>query len=241
MGYFVCTRIDYFPEGLESDSSTDSEGKILQVVRASSAFPILALIVQTIATIVCFVGHYRKHKVHLILIAGVLSVLAGLCSIVGLFIYISSVSEEYASKARPRSAISDPTFYYHYGWSFWLAVSSFTLTEAAGVLSVYLYVSRHRHVIKKHVDSRKHVDAFPRLRSDSGSQDMYRLTRNQHDYYSAPHLQASDYSTDSSRDIGMSLLNSTERHPSRKLYMPRRERRLPRQHSFETVRKTTPV
>ncbi|XP_070579889.1 voltage-dependent calcium channel gamma-7 subunit-like isoform X1 [Ptychodera flava] len=245
-GFPSCKTIDHFPADKVSDTSEKPGDRIFDYIRASSAFPILSLALQFAATVVCFWAHFRKHRLHLTLTAGVLSVLAGLCSIVGLLMYISNVSDEYGSKARPKSAYSDQTFFYKYGWSFMLAVSSFTLTELAGVLLVYLHISRHKHTIRKHLEARTHhVDEYPRLRSRSWSgsktQDLCQsLTYSQYDSSTAE-LGDPNVTTDSTTDFSMSLLNASEGNYLPKRPVHKQDGRLSRPYSFETVRKTTPV
>ncbi|KAG7254327.1 hypothetical protein CRUP_014155 [Coryphaenoides rupestris] len=64
---------------------------------------------------------------------------AGLSLVVGLVLYISSINDEVMN--RPRE--SEHFFHYRYGWSFTCAAASFLLKEAAGVMSVYLFMKRY--------------------------------------------------------------------------------------------------
>ena len=66
----------------------------------------------------------------------------GLCTLVGVILYISSITGEVGNK--PRASIEEPKFEYDYGSSFFMAVGSFVLTELSGVLSVYLYISKYK-------------------------------------------------------------------------------------------------
>ena len=67
---------------------------------------------------------------------------SGLCTLVGIILYIGSITGEVGNK--PRATIETPKFEYHYGSSFIMSVGSFILTEFSGVFSVYLYMSKHK-------------------------------------------------------------------------------------------------
>ncbi|KTF76037.1 hypothetical protein cypCar_00029268 [Cyprinus carpio] len=59
--------------------------------------------------------------------------------VVGLVLYISSINDEMLNRTKTNEAY----FSYKYGWSFAFAAVSFLLTEAAGVMSVYLFMKRY--------------------------------------------------------------------------------------------------
>ena len=84
--------------------------------------------------------------------------LSGLCTLIGIILYIGAITEEAGNKSK--SSVDGPNFHYWYGASFVLTVTSFTTAELTGVLSVYLYISRHKHAYRKKVK---------RLTSGSGS------------------------------------------------------------------------
>ena len=74
-------------------------------------------------------------------------VFPGLCTLIGIIIYISAITEEAGSK--PKSSIDDQKFFYYYGPSFAMTVGSFISSELTGVLSVYLYIVRYKSVYRK--------------------------------------------------------------------------------------------
>jgi hypothetical protein len=74
---------------------------------------------------------------------------AGLCTLIGIILYIGAITEEAGNKSK--SPVDGPNFHYWYGASFVLTVTSFTSAELTGVLSVYLYISRHKHAYRKKV------------------------------------------------------------------------------------------
>jgi len=71
----------------------------------------------------------------------------GLCTLIGIIIYISAITEEAGSKPRP--TMDEPKFQYSYGPSFAMTISSFVSSELTGVLSVYLYIVQYQHAYHK--------------------------------------------------------------------------------------------
>ena len=86
---------------------------------------------------------------------------SGLCTLVGIILYIGSITEEVGNK--PRASIEEPKFIYTYGSSFIMAVGSFVLTELSGVFAVYLYITRHKQAQRKKMQALKaqHNDRGP--------------------------------------------------------------------------------
>jgi len=74
---------------------------------------------------------------------------AGLCTLIGIILYIGAITEEAGNKGK--SSMDGPSFQYWYGASFVLTVLSFTTAELTGVQAVYLYISRHKHAYRKKV------------------------------------------------------------------------------------------
>lgn len=72
----------------------------------------------------------------------------GLCTLVGIILYIGSITEEVGSKGKPSGDEKAP-FKYNYGASFIMTVCSFVLTELSGVFSVYLYITRYKQKHRK--------------------------------------------------------------------------------------------
>lgn len=113
-----------------------------------------------------------------------LSMFSGLCTLVGIILYIGSITGEVGNK--PRASIEEPRFLYDYGSSFFMAVGSFVLTELSGVFSVYLYISKHKlsqrvkrlalksdHNDRNHQAAR-HIRRAPRENSQDRSQSRDR-------------------------------------------------------------------
>uniref|UniRef100_A0A673L110 Voltage-dependent calcium channel gamma-5 subunit-like n=1 Tax=Sinocyclocheilus rhinocerous TaxID=307959 RepID=A0A673L110_9TELE len=84
-------------------------------------------------------GAIRPQRTILAFISGIFFILSGLSLVVGLVLYISSINDEMLNRTKTNEAY----FSYKYGWSFAFAAVSFLLTEAAGVMSVYLFMKRY--------------------------------------------------------------------------------------------------
>ncbi|XP_074649352.1 voltage-dependent calcium channel gamma-5 subunit-like [Tubulanus polymorphus] len=140
-----CSYIKYF-------SSFDTAGlehteTILLSMRRSTIFPLIGLLLLLFGEVVSFLGHCTHKNEVLTFVAGIMFVVSGLCVLIGIILYIVSISNE-AVDTKPRSG-GPPEFSYEYGSSFMMTISSFILSELGGVLSVYLYISRHKHAYRK--------------------------------------------------------------------------------------------
>ncbi|XP_052831847.1 voltage-dependent calcium channel gamma-5 subunit-like [Octopus bimaculoides] len=141
-----CRYIEYFTGESDRDGLAPTDA-ILLSMKTSTIFPLASLLVLLVGGIICFVGHCNTRRNRLTFFGGILFVLAGLSSLIGIILYIGSITQEVGNK--PKASVETPAFIYNYGSSFMMAVGSFALTELSGVLSVYLYISRHRHIQRK--------------------------------------------------------------------------------------------
>ena len=103
---------------------------------------------------------------------------AGLCTLIGVIIYISAITEE-ASSSKPKSSLDEAKFRYRYGPSFGMTVCSFVCCELTGVLAVYLCIVQFRHnrykrqqmqriaVVEAYSNDRRHSLLRPDLDEDS--------------------------------------------------------------------------
>ncbi|CAL1531570.1 unnamed protein product, partial [Lymnaea stagnalis] len=177
-----CSYIEYFTdEDREGLGPTDA---ILLNIRQATMFPLVSLLILLIGGIMCFIGHCNDNRKILTFVSGILFVLAGLCTLVGIILYIGSITGEVGNK--PRASIEEPRFLYDYGSSFFMAVGSFVLTELSGVFSVYLYISKHKHsqrvkrlALKAEHNDRnhqaaRHIRRLPRENSRERSQSRDR-------------------------------------------------------------------
>jgi len=179
----------------------------------------------------------------------------GLCTLVGIILYIGSITEEVGNK--PKVSLEDSQFGYNYGASFFMAVGSFVLTEMSGVFSVYLYITRYKNAQKKkrlqalkaesNANDRnsqpwRHKRSRPQTRDRSQSRERSRdtsLSRSESYYTYTPISETtcashelSNYSfpNDTSRNT-LSTTTIAETHaPRESLYSP-----------TDYLRKTTPV
>lgn len=172
---------------------------------------------------------------------------SGLCTLVGIILYIGSITEEVGNK--PRASIEEPKFTYNYGSSFIMAVGSFILTEFSGVFSVYLYVTKHKYSQQKKTKQALKVDGNDRAnhwrarkprsgsRERGPSREQSRDTSASRSESYFTYTPISDTSHELSnynfqRDISRNTISTTaELHVPKELPPP----------SIDIVRRTTPV
>ena len=187
--------------------------------------------------------------------------LTGLCTLVGIILYIGAITEEVGSKAS--SPPDDPKFQYTYGSSFMMTVASFILTELSGVLSVYLYISRHKHAYRKkqerltmiEANERPHHRHHPHRRSRSHSRehsrDHSRDNSPSHSDSYFTYTTVSDTSKEMSnytlgRDVSRHTISTTaDTHLSKDQSLHSMDRldrhSMDRLDRLDTLRRTTPV
>ena len=172
---------------------------------------------------------------------------AGLCTLIGIILYIGAITAEVGSK---KSGMSDePRFQYSYGSSFMMTVGSFIVSELTGVLSVYLYISRHKHAYRKkqerlsmmvETNERPHHGRYRRPRSHDRSRDPSRDNSPSHSDTYYTYTPVSDTSKEMSnytlgRDVSRHTISTTA------------DTHLTKDHSIhsvrdlDTFRRTTPV
>ncbi|CAH1793400.1 unnamed protein product [Owenia fusiformis] len=148
-----CKYISYFSSGDREDKTTTE--LVIDAMRRSTIFPVIALLVILLAVILCFLGHCNQKKKVLTFLSGIFFVVGGLLVLIGIILYIGAITEE--SGTKPKGTLNGPRFKYEYGTSFMLCVGAFALTELSGVLSVYLYISKHKHAYRKKQEQLKHL------------------------------------------------------------------------------------
>ncbi|XP_037328769.2 voltage-dependent calcium channel gamma-5 subunit isoform X2 [Pungitius pungitius] len=133
-----CFTIEYvMPTTLQLTS--ESTVSVLKMIRSATPFPLVSLFFMFIGFVLSNIGHIRPHRTILAFVSGIFFILSGLSLVVGLVLYISNINDEMLNRTRTNEAY----FSYKYGWSFAFAAISFLLTEAAGVMSVYLFMKRY--------------------------------------------------------------------------------------------------
>ena len=172
---------------------------------------------------------------------------AGLCTLVVIILYIGAITEEVGGK---KSSTSDPKFRYYYGTSFMLIISSFIVSELTGVLSVYLYISRHKHAYKKkqermtmlEANERPQLTRYRRSRSHSGERGREYSRDN------SPAHSDSYYTYTPVSDTSKEMSNYTlPRDTSRHTISTTADTHISKDHSVHSVRdmdslrRTTPV
>ncbi|XP_068607206.1 calcium channel, voltage-dependent, gamma subunit 5a [Brachionichthys hirsutus] len=133
-----CFTIEYvMPTNVQMTS--ESTVSVLKMIRSATPFPLVSLFFMFIGFVLSNIGHMQPHRTILAFISGIFFILSGLSLVVGLVLYISNINDEMLNRTKTNEAY----FSYKYGWSFAFAAISFLLTEAAGVMSVYLFMKRY--------------------------------------------------------------------------------------------------
>ena len=184
--------------------------------------------------------------------------ISGLCTLVGIILYIGSITEEVGNK--PKVSLEDTQFSYYYGSSFMMAVGSFALTEMSGVFSVYLYITRYKHSQRKkrqqalkteqndRIQNWRHKRSRPQTRDRSQSRDRDRsrdtsLSRSESYYtytpisdttYTSHELSNFSFPKDASRNT-LSQTTVAETHNFKENAQPYPNT------NYDYFRKTTPV
>ncbi|ESO09520.1 hypothetical protein HELRODRAFT_190537, partial [Helobdella robusta] len=98
-----CSYIPYL-RYMEREDLKPSESVLRQLsLRRASMFPIASLIILLVGEVACFIGQCTRRNV-LTFISGILFVIGGLCTLIGVIVFISAVTEE-ASSSRPKSTL----------------------------------------------------------------------------------------------------------------------------------------
>ncbi|KAK3557032.1 hypothetical protein QTP70_024244, partial [Hemibagrus guttatus] len=120
-------------------NSSSEVSPVVQMIRSATPFPLVSLFFMFIGFVLSNIGHIRPHRTIFAFVSGIFFILSGLSLVVGLVLYISNINDEMLNRTKTNEAY----FSYKYGWSFAFAAISFLLTEAAGVMSVYLFMKRY--------------------------------------------------------------------------------------------------
>lgn len=117
------------------------QSSLPDAITRSTPFFLLSGIALLISYAVLIVAMCAPHQHHVYFFtSGILFIISGLIMLIGLIMYISIFKAEIGSKLRPRSPLQAPLFTFEYGQSFCLFVVGFILTEAVGVLNVFLFI-----------------------------------------------------------------------------------------------------
>uniref|UniRef100_UPI00358F05BC voltage-dependent calcium channel gamma-2 subunit-like isoform X2 n=1 Tax=Myxine glutinosa TaxID=7769 RepID=UPI00358F05BC len=131
----VCKTIDHFDD--DSDPKDMAE-YLLRIMRASSVFPILSVLLLFMGSCCITAGEMNRAWHNVALGAGIAMVAAGLSNIIGIIVYISSNSGD--------PNLSDPANkQYSYGWSFYFAALSFFIAESLGAWLVHVFMGAQPH------------------------------------------------------------------------------------------------
>ncbi|KAI8501027.1 regulation of AMPA receptor [Branchiostoma belcheri] len=126
------------------------------VISSAMPFPVVSLGMTFLGCVVSTIGHVNPRRKLNAFASGILFILSGLFTVVGLIVYISAINDEVMHRDKKNA---DSSFHYQYSWSFFMAAMSFGLTELSGVLSIYLFIrlymsddeekARSRHAVAR--------------------------------------------------------------------------------------------
>lgn len=66
--------------------------------------------------------------------------ISGLTCAVAIIVYISAINDEASYAKKKKSADNSPIFEYWYGWSFFLAVIAFVISQVAAVVNITVFL-----------------------------------------------------------------------------------------------------
>ncbi|XP_035696133.1 voltage-dependent calcium channel gamma-5 subunit-like [Branchiostoma floridae] len=139
-GSGMCVKISTFgaPLGKNYGPSKYTTPSIMRVISSAMPFPVVSLVMTFLGCVVSTIGHVNPRRKLNAFASGILFILSGLFTVVGLIVYISAINDEVMH--RDKKNFADSSFHYQYSWSFFMAAMSFGLTELSGVLSIYLFI-----------------------------------------------------------------------------------------------------
>ena len=94
------------------------------------------------------------------------TLIAGLFTLIGIILFIGGITAE---SGHNKQIDNQPSFSYSYGSSFAMIITSFVISELTGVLSVYLYISRHKHAYRRKQENYSISEQAPTQHPSSAS------------------------------------------------------------------------
>ncbi|XP_052262711.1 voltage-dependent calcium channel gamma-5 subunit-like [Dreissena polymorpha] len=137
-GRHFCTSYSSIKTDGERDEGAQTSYAILRATRMAAMFPVVSLVMITVAVILGILGNIRQDMKTLF--AAVIFVLAGLMLAVGIIFYISAINDEVGYRTKGKEG---KKFEYEYGWSFFFAGIAFMIAEATAVVFVTQFMQRH--------------------------------------------------------------------------------------------------
>ncbi|KAJ8319351.1 hypothetical protein KUTeg_004442 [Tegillarca granosa] len=136
-----CLPVKYFEPDAERVEEQETSMAIIRANRVAVLFPVIALLLLIVGSILSVLGNIRQDCKTLI--AAVIYILSGLSVAVGIILYISAINDEVGHRLSKKSDDKDSTFSYSYGWSFYFAGLSFLFSMLTAVTLVSLYLQRN--------------------------------------------------------------------------------------------------
>ncbi|XP_053389775.1 voltage-dependent calcium channel gamma-5 subunit-like isoform X2 [Mercenaria mercenaria] len=137
-GQKLCESYDAVHTDTERVESQQTSFAIMRATRVAAMFPVVALVMITIAVILGIIGNIRRDIKTLL--AAVISILGGLTLAVGIIFYISAINDEVGHRTKGKEG---KQFEYEYGWSFFFAGMAFMIAEGTAVVFVTQFMQRN--------------------------------------------------------------------------------------------------
>lgn len=137
-GRIFCESYDAIHADTERDESQQTPFAIMRATRVAAMFPVVALVMITVAVILGIIGNIRRDIKTLL--AAVISILGGLTLAVGIIFYISAINDEVGHRTKGKEG---KQFEYEYGWSFFFAGMAFMIAEGTAVVFVTQFMQRN--------------------------------------------------------------------------------------------------
>ncbi|XP_014676579.1 PREDICTED: voltage-dependent calcium channel gamma-5 subunit-like [Priapulus caudatus] len=102
---------------------------------------IITLTLLLIGTIVGLFGH-RRNDVKIV-ISAIFFTLSGLTCAVAIIIYISAINDEATYANKKKTVDNRPLFQYWYGWSFFVTLTAFIMSQLAAVVNISVYLQTY--------------------------------------------------------------------------------------------------
>ncbi|XP_062301854.1 calcium channel, voltage-dependent, gamma subunit 7a [Osmerus eperlanus] len=134
-----CVASEYFSADTEIEITTENTANILKMVRTATPFPMVSLLFVFTAFVISNIGHIRPQRTILAFVSGIFFILSGQGLWCGLVIIYMLLSFTVCH------SIQLVLLYYIFtrSISFHLSLFSLSLSQGAGVMSVYLFMKRY--------------------------------------------------------------------------------------------------
>nr|VZI13799.1 unnamed protein product [Spirometra erinaceieuropaei] len=112
-------------------------------MRPAAVFPLAALILLCVGGVLTIMGRCDHRTQKLVFIGGGASIVSGILTLIGIVLYVGSVSQAFDAITGPITI--ETKYVYFYGAALRLCIVAFVLSEFSGVFAIYLFLAQRRH------------------------------------------------------------------------------------------------